>query len=110
MRTVGSRRLDPGEHTYLSQFAEKVPAPFEVTYDSDSFTFQVSIRFTSVQTISQEALTGSFIDIIPIAIRRQLEEHRFEVMRLLRELCAVHELPNSLVTRDQYLKYMEVGK
>ncbi len=109
MKVIGSRKLERWQEVYLEQFAEKVPVPFGVVYNTDMFTFQIAIELHSVQSISQDELTDSFIDIIPLVVRKQLESLKAEVERLLRELCFVYEVPTSLVTHDQYTKYHSRG-
>ena len=106
MKVTGARQLKPSELSWLQQYAEKVPEPFEVFYDSDIFIFSIKISLQSIQAISQDALTESSIDIIPLSIRKQLQGMKMEVDKLLRDLCGVYELPTTLVMRDQYGKYM----
>lgn len=106
MRVIGARNLKASELVWLKQYADKVPEPFEVIYDSDRFTFHIKVELHSDQAISQDALTESFIDIIPLSMRRQLESMKMEVEKLLRDLCGVYELPTTLVMRYQWEKYM----
>lgn len=106
MIITGIRPLAPPEHVWLEQFAEKVPQPFQVAYDTDAFTFSFRLQLNSITTVSEEALTESFADVIPICIQKQLEQMKLEVERLLRDLCGIYELPTVLVRKDQYTKYM----
>ncbi len=106
MKTRGARKLKRSSLIWLEQFADKIPQPFEVTYDTDSFTFYVRLRLQSEQAISEDALTETFSEVIPLFIRRQLEQMRIEVENMLQSISGVNTLPQTLVTRDQWEKYM----